>query len=85
MCSGPKLTKYNNKEMYLLDAVRFTHETNSDFFGWLFKTLPFPVTPFAVAGGFLLLNCLKTKKKDAMVAIVVLSMTQSLRLIKDNL
>lgn len=49
------------EEIYLLDAVRFTQDTDSGFFGWLFNVLTFPVIPLAVAGGFLPLNCLKTK------------------------
>lgn len=50
-----------SEEIYLLDAVRFTQDTDSGFFGWLFNVLTFPVIPLAVAGGFLPLNCLKTK------------------------
>lgn len=41
--------------------MRFTHDTESGFFGWLFNVLTFAVIPLEVAGGFLPLNCLKTK------------------------
>lgn len=51
----------SREDKHLLDAVRFTQETVSDFFGWLFKVLAFPVIPLVVTGGFLPLNCLKTK------------------------